>query len=255
MLRLIQTFIISPRNIMKFHSARRSTMRFAILAAFVSATLGLVAVTMTISTATTWRDVADEIARIFSPGSPHRKDAGSKGADSIISPGVWVDAAAKSGAIDEVWNIRPAILYESSGNADNDPDRIKVNQDETVIQSFDLKDAPRYRKLSIETALKPGQKYQIFQFLGKSDTPTGAPTEFIVMPDGPKRQAIAEKLAKVDCEFSKDEAKRTIGRIQVFVKARLWSDALQEASTLVRNDQEWENLKAGTIDKWEKLKR
>jgi hypothetical protein len=240
---------------MKFYSPRRSTLRFAVLVACVSIILGMVISTPRITVATTVRDVWTEIVRIFSPSPPSRAAAGGKGGDSIISPGIWVDAAAKPGSIDEVWNVRPAILYESSGNADDDPDRIKVNQDETVIQSFDLKDAPRYRKLSIETALKPGQKYQIFQFAGKSDTPTGAPTEFIVMPDGPKRQAIAEKLAKVDCEFSKDEAKRTIGRIQVFVKARLWSDALQEASTLVRNDQEWENLKAGTIDKWEKLKR
>jgi hypothetical protein len=235
---------------MKFDSSRRSTWRFALLVAGVSITLGTVIATPQITGATTARDVWAEIVRILSPGSPRRSTAGGKGGDNIISPGIWMDDAATPA---EVWNLRPVILYERSTRPDNDPDRIELRQDGKTIQSFDLKDKPSYRKLSIETALKPGQKYQILEFLDGSPTPSGAGIEFTVMLDCAKRLTIGENLAEVDRQFPKDQAKRSTGRIQVFVKTGLWSDALQEASTLIETEKDWKILKAEIIERWKEI--
>jgi hypothetical protein len=222
-------------------------MRFALLVACVSITLGSVIATPQITGATTVRDVWTEIVRIFSPCSPSRAAAGGKGGNNIVSPGIWFDDAAKPA---EVWNVRPVILYETSGRRDNDPDRIELRQDGKTLQSFDLKDKPNYRKLSIDTALKPGQKYQIVEFLDGSPTPSGAGIEFTVISDCSKRLAIAENLLEVDRLFPKDAAKRSTERIQVFVKARLWSDALHEASTLVETEKDWQILKTEIIEHW-----
>jgi hypothetical protein len=238
---------------MKFYSPRRSTTRFVLLVACVPITLGTVIATPQITGATTFGDVWKEIVRVFSPGSPSRKAAGGKGGDNIIAPGVWGDRAAKPEMIGAVWNVRPVILYESSGNAYDDPDRIELTQAETTVQSFDMKDQPLHGQLLVKTELKPGQKYKIRQFIGKSTNPTNDGIEFVVMPDGPERQSITAKLAKLDCQFAKDEATRSTERIRVFVKAGLWSDALQEASALTKTDQEWAMLKAETIEQWKKV--
>jgi hypothetical protein len=237
---------------MQFYSPRRSTLRFAALVACVSITLGTVIATPQITGAATFGDVWAEIVRVLSPGSPNRRTAGGKGGDNIVSPGVWVNDAAKPV---EVWSLRPVILYETSGRRYQDPVRIELQQDEKTIQSFDLKDHPQYRKLAIETDLKPGQKYEIHEFIHKSKDSTGAPIEFVVMPDSPERRAIADQLANVDDEFAKDDAKRSTGRIEVFVKAGLWSDALQEATTLVETEKDWQFVKTEIIDRWNENER
>jgi hypothetical protein len=241
-----------PRNIMKFYSPRRSTLRFAALVACVSITLGTLIATPQITGAATFGDVWREIVQVLSPGSPSRSAAGGKGSEPIVSPGIWVNDATKPA---EVWNLRPVILYEASGNLNDVPNRVELRQDETIIQSFDLKDKPPYRRLSIDTTLEPGQKYEIVEFLDGSTTPKGAGIKFTVMSDGSKRQAIADHLTEVDQKFPDDQAKRSINRIQVFVDAKLWSDALQEASTLVETAKDWQILKAEIIEGWKEKER
>jgi hypothetical protein len=239
---------------MKFHSSRRSTVRFAVLVGCISITLGLVIATPIVTDVATAGGIWTEIVRIFSPRPPNRTAAGGKGANNVISPGVWFDRDAKPGSIGEVWNVRPVILYESSENALTDPVRIELMQDESIVQSFDIKDRPSHKQLPINPELKPGEEYKIRQFLSASSGPTNDGTKFVVMPYGPKRELITTALAKLDCEFAKDEAKRSTARIRVFVEAGLWSDALQEASALAKNDQEWAMLK-GTIEQWKKSER
>jgi hypothetical protein len=235
---------------MQFYSPRRSTIRFVVLVGCISITLGAVIAIPIVTDATTPWDFVKEVVRILSPRPPTSTGAGGRGGDNIISPGVWLDQDAKPGSIGEVWNLRPVILYKSSGNASTDPDRIELIQDETIIQSFDVKDHPLHRQLPIKTELKPGKKYKIRQFLDGSVGPVDDGIEFVVMPDGPTRQSITEDLAKINDKFAKDEAKRSAARVQVFVTAGMWSDALQEARASVKTDKEWEMLKGQTIDQW-----
>jgi hypothetical protein len=194
------------------------------------------------------KDVWTTIKQIIYPAPPERTTAGKKGAEAILSPGVWSNATLK---VPTVWHLRPVILYQSPFNRNEAPDRIALMQGETSVQTFEVK-GQNYGQLLLKAPLTPGQKYQIHQLKGQDNQILDRSIEFQVMPYGPIREAIATQLATVDCQFAADAERRSAERFKVFVAAALWSDALQELGPLVKTTDDWQRLRAATVDRWEK---
>jgi hypothetical protein len=236
------------------HLPRRSSMRFVLLVACLSVTMASIVAIPPAQAAKSLRDVWTAIVRVLAPWPPQRKNAGGKGPESILSPGVWRDAKANQEMVQEVWHRQPVILYQSPSNSNDAPDRIQLMQGETKIQTFDVK-GKFYGKLLVDTKLTVGQSYQIHQLKGEANRVIDRSVAFQVMSDSPKRQAITEKLEEVECQFVADQDQRLEERIKVFVAAGLWSDALQELSSRVATDDDLRSLKAETVDQWVKAEK
>jgi hypothetical protein len=234
-----------------FRLPRRSSMRFVLLVACLSVTAASIVAIPPAHAAKSLRDVWTTIVRVLAPSPPKRKNAGGKGPESILSPGVWRNTKANQEMVQEVWHRQPVILYQSPWNLNDAPDRIQLVDRATKqpVQTFPVRDQS-YAKLKLDSALKAGNTYQIHQLQDGTVKPIDASVEFVVMPDGPKRTAITAKLAKLDCQFADDQDQRSEERIKVFVAEGLWSDALQELSEFVKTDADWQSLKTETIDQW-----
>jgi hypothetical protein len=244
----------------RLHSRRSAIwLTLALLVACPAITAGWTILHPPAAVAESLRDVWTTIKRIIYPSPPARKGAGGKGGEAILSPGVWVNAAAKAPQVPEVWHLRPVILYQSPANLNEAPDRIALMQGEapgqtTPVQTFEVK-GKTYDQLLVDAQLTPGQKYQIHQLKGKANRIIDRSIQFQVMPYGPVREAISTQLATVDCQFAADRERRSAERFKVFVAAGLWSDAMQELGALVKTDDDWQSLRTATIDRWEKAKQ
>jgi hypothetical protein len=234
-----------------FHLPPRSSMRFVLLVACLSVTAASIVAIPPAHAAKSLRDVWTTIVRVLAPWPPQRKNAGGKGPESILSPGVWRDAKASQKVIQEVWHNQPVILYQSPWNQNDAPDRIQLVDRATKqpVQTFQVNDQI-YAKLTPARVLQAGNTYQIHQLQDGTAQPIDASVEFVVMPDGPRRKAITAKLTKLDCQLSDDPDQRSEERIKVFVAEGLWSDVLQELSEFVKTDADWQSFKTETIDQW-----
>ena len=216
----------------------------------VSLTLGsLILISPSVS-AKSFGDIIQSVIRVFSPKSPSRRSGGGKGPEAIISPGVWGDRDSNS--IREVWHMRPVILYKSPTNLNETPDRIQVlhSKSNTLIQTFDVKNK-RYATLVIDSDLKPGEKYDIRPIKGEKMRSMSGSVMFLIMPEGENRQKITEKLESLRCQEEEEDQNACIEqRIQKFIDAGLWSDALQEISSFVETEEDWNFFNVETVQKW-----